>query len=348
MSVVLVLLSLLSSPSYSLVLALTTLVGVGDALVQASLFPLAAAISPTLSASLLLGQGLAGLLVSFLKVTCKLSFKPTNAGTYAESRLYFGLGALLIVACLATLRHIQRRGLVKPLVISIEMSSPGKTLSPRATLASLVSLYKTILLHTALPTGVLFLTFLITLSLFPGITSQIPPPPNLPPSWFPVLISVTFNVGDWFGRGIVSYLLSTPTSLLSRLLLPTVSQHHPLPSSDSPPPVPLPAAAAITALNVLLNTRFLTILSLLRLAFIPLFLLLVNGAITSPTLVYLTTFLFAVTNGVLVTLSFVIGPQMIAGVEGKERVNGVLLMALVAGLATGSSVGAGLAALEND
>jgi equilibrative nucleoside transporter 1/2/3 len=382
MSAVLLFFAFSSDPSYNTSIFLAIITGVGDGLVQTAIYPLAASIHPNLSSALLFGQGVAGILVSLIKVTCKLSFPKTDEGTYLESRVYFFIGSLLIAVCLGALTIVRARGYIKSprnsRASSLELTSvvtaevtpsslqrpnaddnddddddndddpqalptqppsslpPSPPLSVLNSLSPLLSLYTSLLSHTRVPTLLIFITFTITLSLYPGVTSQIPAPnPSLGhEGWFPVLLALTFNVGDWVGRAALSYLLVHPSSTLAALLLPMPNTHTSLDNDHD-----ASKDSAITALYSLSNVPPLVALATARLLFYALFPLLSSEIITSPALIFFIMFLFSASNGFVVAVGFVVGPQMVEGEEAKERVNGVLLISLFTGLAIGASLG---------
>jgi len=159
------------------------------------------------------------------------------------------------------------------------------------------------------PAICIFLTFFVTLSLFPGWTSglrsvrQCQTHKRLANDLYTPFSFVLFNTGDMLGR-----ILSAK--------VPTKRIHH--------------------------LSRKLVLASLLRFIFFPLLFLCIGGAqnrVQIPSDLYslIVQFFFAVTNGLLVTLAFIHAPSLLPNVTHvQERSSELLTFALAFGLLSGS------------
>lgn len=165
------------------------------------------------------------------------------------------------------------------------------------------------------PATCIFLTFFVTLSLFPGLTSSLQSVRRchidfrLSNDLFTPFTFVLFNVGDFTGRVVYP--------LLPLASIPNLSEK-------------------------------LVVASLLRFLFFPLLLLCTSRSPTTPSFVrwhipsdlysIVVQFAFAFTNGSLVTAAFVHAPTLVppASTSAHERMSEILQFALAFGLLTGS------------
>jgi equilibrative nucleoside transporter 1/2/3 len=285
----------------------------------------------------MLGNGTSGVLVSVLKILCKAAFPQNDEGTRMESRVYFGVGAALLCGCLWAISRVRRMGYIGrggggALVEEIERAeielasltvggvpsdSAPKQQDDDTSMAALFRTYRSLLSLALLPTLTVFLTFVLTLSLYPGVTSLFPATFG-ENGWFAVTLAAAFNVGDWGGRGAASLLVSRG-GRVAEWVLPAVGRG-----------------------GELRNFGKVAGLGAVRLAFYALFAMAARGAIRDSLGVMLLVFVMAGTSGFVVTTCMVVGPMMVDDAEKKERVNSLLLVALFLGLAVGVTLGDGI------
>lgn len=157
--------------------------------------------------------------------------------------------------------------------------------------------------------GLVFMTFLLTLAVYPGLVLEIAPSNNTvllqEDGWFPVLIIGTFNVGDLIGRFI--------------------------PFSDK---------------AVLKNPLHLWIIQILRyVVTIPLILMMVFEVFQSDVAAFATVFYMAVTNGYVSTVAMMNGPHHLEQ-EDRELGGSIMVFCLLTGLTLGAIIGMGLGAID--
>uniref|UniRef100_A0A7S1CGA6 Equilibrative nucleoside transporter 1 n=1 Tax=Bicosoecida sp. CB-2014 TaxID=1486930 RepID=A0A7S1CGA6_9STRA len=143
---------------------------------------------------------------------------------------------------------------------------------------------------------VVALNFLVTLSLFPGLTSQMTSPNFTDQSgWYPIILITLFNCFDFIGRTA--------------------------PRWDA---------------AIFIGPRMLWVPTLLRLIFIPGFIFCLHHLyfFTSDFMGYLTMSLMALTNGYFGTLAMMYGPANVDAVN-KERAGTIMVFFLTAGLTAG-------------
>lgn len=139
------------------------------------------------------------------------------------------------------------------------------------------------------------LNFLITLALFPGITSQMTSPNFCyTTGWFPIILITLFNAFDFIGR----------------------------------------TAPRWDAL-IFVSPRWLPAATALRVVFVPLFIMCMHHVgLTSDMWAYASMIGMALTNGYFGTLAMMYGPERV-GVKDKEQAGTVMVFFLTAGLTSG-------------
>jgi hypothetical protein len=100
--------TILSLSLQTQLLILSTIVGVGEALVQSGVWPLAASIHPRCTAAAGFGAGVAGLFVGLLRLVTKAGFPETEQGWRASSSFYFGIATFVIGTCAVALYVITK------------------------------------------------------------------------------------------------------------------------------------------------------------------------------------------------------------------------------------------------
>jgi equilibrative nucleoside transporter 1/2/3 len=194
-----------------------TLMGTVNAVTQTSVFGMAGMMPGEYTRAVMIGNGLAGIILNVARIICLASFPPDASGLLIGTTVYFLIaGGTLIGCCFAQL-HAMKHPLVKQHVhdkySNLTEATPGEELlngpemkkeSSGGVNVSYKDLFKKIWVFL----GLVFLTYLITFIVFPGV-SIATEVSGLSYSWFVVLLITTFNVFDVLGRQAVSvYMLS--------------------------------------------------------------------------------------------------------------------------------------------
>lgn len=191
-------------PANILTLFLTLLIvagsGICDGVAQGALFGDAALLPPENTHALVAGTALSGVAVSALRLLTKAAFPATLAGLRASADLYFILGAVVCVLSLivytAVLPPLLRQYYVQTLTSETAVTSDDT----EPIFHALSSVLKQIWQLSA----ALVMTYIVTLSIFPGVLAEDVHSAKLG-SWYPVLLITACNVADWAGKSAPMY-----------------------------------------------------------------------------------------------------------------------------------------------
>jgi len=287
---------------------LVGVLGSTDAIVQGSLFGLVGMFSPHYVSALMTGQGVAGIAVSILRIISKVSFPNDDDGTRASTYIYFGLSAFVILLSILAYIFALERSPVTKHYLSLSKKEllqdkrfmtfpllPDQQISPDS---SHVEMFKFSQIRNM---GISVLTiFLVTLSLFPGITSELKSSNDdlNVTGWFSIIMIFVFDFGDLIGRSIPTF-----------------------PSF------------------IIFEERGVLIGSVARLVFFPLFILSFHPKeISSDYAAYFIMFAFAITNGYFATLAMMFATNKVS-VHHKEKTGSIMVFILTIGLTSGVWVG---------
>jgi len=184
------------TPSVSSLKLLAVIVGFGDAITQSSMYVLAGQLDPQVTAVMVTGCAVAGLVSSVLKL-CTRAF---SRDLRSDTRTFFAVSSLLILICLFTLRlalSLIERTHSQPCE---EQRLISKKRARTVASTSTITVYRETLLVIWKPIVTLFLNFFVTLSLFPGPVSSFVSSGLLTQRWIAVLLISSFNLFDCFGR----------------------------------------------------------------------------------------------------------------------------------------------------
>jgi len=216
-------------------------------------------------------------------------------------------------------RTIHTPGFIDDESISKELS---RTMSFFPYLLDL-SLYKETISVTWQPTAAAFFNFFVTLSLFPGTITTIKSTNGLG-YWFPVVLTMVFNLFDCIGRAILisknvaARLLCANGRKAADYRTVVVQPGHELPSFV--PLVGIPCLA--------------------RILFFPAICVCVRPLwISSDLIRCILVACFAVTNGFITAACFMVGPAMVYDQRHKDAASLLILLAGYLGLALGGFFG---------
>ncbi|XP_071963290.1 equilibrative nucleoside transporter 1-like [Antedon mediterranea] len=285
------------------------LVNVLSAIFCGTVFGLGGVFPPKYTQALMGGQGLGGVLPALLSI---LTTAVSN-NHCVSAFIYFSCAVLSVVAAFVAFRILIKLKYADAFLNQIDLKSKRLELSDswetKLTLKPpFVFIFKEILNPATLVT----LVFLVTLTCFPGLTSSIQSIRDPSNSWTDVYFTAVtcfllFNLMDWFGRSLTGFLQ--------------------WPNENSP--------------------MLLSILVVVRFAFIPLFML-CNISSSSLPLVFnhdaypiIFTIFFAASNGYLGSLCMMYGPRKVQ--KGyRETAGNMMALFLALGLALGSLLSFGM------
>jgi solute carrier family 29 (equilibrative nucleoside transporter), member 1/2/3 len=291
-------------------LAIIAVVGKANALVQSSLFAMAAMFpGSTCTHALNAGGGFAGVLLSSLRILTLALLTPKMARLPEASPnktlmalrpavwLFFIICASLCLVCLVVFLFSARSSLWRVTTYSSMLAASAEPM-PRNIIGQLHELRLT-LRDIELPVFAVVLTFTITLGLFPAVFTTISMTGS---GWFKTRTDfvvgqvLLFNVGDFVGK-------------------------------------------SMPELPVLESVRNLSIAAVLRIAFCP---LVVTAArswwMPGDMGVFALALLLGLTNGIVAASGLKAGPRA-ATSPRKELAGRVMFLALISGLALGAASG---------
>ncbi|WIA30418.1 hypothetical protein OEZ86_000502 [Tetradesmus obliquus] len=308
----------------AVVLLAVVLVGVLDGLAQGAIFADAAALPPQYTHAVVGGTASSGVIICLLRIATKAALPPTRAGLRKSTAIYFSISGGITLACFAVYYAVlPRLGVVRyykrgPAAGAVVELSPQPSIGEAAGVPAesvvVGPAEERPLVKRATPavkgTGPLswqhvvaeawhsalamVITYVITLSIFPGVLSEDIQSADLG-SWYPILLITAFNVSDLVGKNIpFCGMAPSPRTLLAA--------------------------------------------SLLRVLFVPAFLLAGRYAGGVAGLMALLTVSLGFSNGLLTALLMTLAPASVeCGEEGL--VESIMVFSLVLGLTLGALAG---------
>lgn len=280
-----------------------TLVGVfitgfASSVLQSTVAGLAALFPPEYIGGMMSGSGFAGVIAILLRVITKVALPQTPEGLRTSGMLFFILSAAIMIVCAISFYALLRLPVTQHNLSNyfrIKNTDNARLVgsNSEATISQIVpKIWKDGL--------AVILTFFISLSLFPGITSLVKSNSDVwgadSSGWFSVFLTGLFMIGDVVGRSLPRwYMLISPKFLL----FPTV----------------------------------------LRFIFFPLFVFCIRPLIfPSDIITCCIVMVFAFSNGYLSTLGMIYGPQKVSAHE-KELTGIIMSGCILAGIITGAHFG---------
>lgn len=300
---------------FAVVMCCVVFSGVCNAALGGGLFGLAAKFPPKYTQALCAGQAWAGLAVTAVNVSTTIATPPDKAqdinAIKIAALIYFVTVVITLILCIIGYRVLSQTPVYqhyspRPIRVRRLSSIPRDPESPPAAPEEeSITRNGALLRKVGSEAFTVWFVFMVTLCLFPALTTSIDPIPSSPPSrfagdLFAPLSFLNFNFGDFLGRLLASY--------------------------DSCSHGPRLVAA-----------------SLGRLMFVPLFLLCNVHGSSIPTPFHNNWWpvvimqLFAITNGHVSTMAMMKAPSKVKGTE--QNSTGVLMnFCLQSGLASGSAL----------
>jgi len=326
--ILLLLILAFASPSTVAILMISFFTGVGDAIIQSGVFVLAANIHPQCTASVSLGNAIAGLAVSVLRLVTKAIWG--SRSMRVSSCLFFIVCVFFILFCIWVTTKVSKadRTCAEIEIDSTEAAQedspvlkkkPNKIEDERSHSvfhhhldeSNLLSIYVIAISFVWKPVFTTFFNFFVTLALFPGAVTVIPSSGWIDSQWLPVLLITIFNAFDFLGRAVLNDMFGMQR--LSNYLLRPKTEHSK--SHDS-------------------FHSMVFIPCILRIVFFPLILKLqVNDLLTC----FIVSCL-GLSNGFNNCACFMTGPEMVEN-DLKEAASLLLLLASFLGLFLGAFLG---------
>lgn len=286
-------------------LGLVLVTGVGDAIVQGSMYGMASLFPPLYAQAIQNGNGIAGVIASLLRIVTKASLPETTEGLRVSTHIYFIISAFIMLLCLLSYCVLVRLPFAKYHLEfknpqpDLELSTLGKELlsDPRDMLVledEVVNTRMVLYKIWKMGFGVSFV-FFVTLLGYPGMVTDIPAP-TIRADWFPIVLITVFNCFDLLGK-----------------MLPLKWDWK-------------------------FGDKWLYLCTLFRIIFIPLFMFCIRmKALQEEVIPVIIVALFAVSNGYLGALMMMNGPTKVSPPE-KEVAGNMMAFFLISGLALGSAV----------
>eukprot|EP00729_Bicosta_minor_P009288 gene9288-22631_t len=164
------------------------LIAVGGGIQQSSFYGFAAFLPPKYTQGLMFGESLAGVIVSFNRIWTKASNADTDAGLRDSTFLFFYMSIVFIVSCFVLHEVASRSEFTQSRGAALRAAETPK--QRRKRVAELV----------VSPMLAVAGSFIVTLSVFPGVTSAVPS--KAMRDWMPIVMMAVFNVGDLIGKAL--------------------------------------------------------------------------------------------------------------------------------------------------
>ncbi len=235
---------------WNLTLAGVAVAGLADGVAQGSVFGSVSALPARNTQAVVSGTSVSGLVISLLRIATKLAVpRASEQGLRSSTFLYFGVAGAFCIFCifvqallprLPVYRHYHRHEHEHE---SEKKKAAGEQLklegSPRAARRQPSSLWDIFRITWPLAGG-LFLSYCVTLSIFPGVLSEDLESERLG-DWYPLLLFALFNAMDFLGKSspiYPSFRVSSPTKLFALTLVRLVFYALYVHSTPIDPPHP--------------------------------------------------------------------------------------------------------------
>jgi MFS family permease len=208
--------------AFALMCVLIVVMGIANAIAQTSVFSLGAMMPPKYTNAVMLGNAVAGIIITLARIICLASFPHTDSGLLVSTLIYFAIAGVFILGCIFTQIHVMRNPLVQEYVSKATNKdinlTPGQGEELQimdsteqsfmdVSLPTIKNTYKKIWQYSFL----VWMVFVITFGVFPAV-SLANEDDNLSYPWFATLMITIFNFFDALGRYGVSMWL--PKSLV--------------------------------------------------------------------------------------------------------------------------------------
>ena len=353
----------------------STFVGIADATIQSGLYILAATYNkPTLSAAASLGGGLSGFIASLLRLMTRGMFDTESTeglrkGANLLISFAFCFSIILIGSVVVIKRDLKTRHEIAATLTNNEIQSVdesevdanihGQMKENKSgvckNLWALGNIYWNTFLLNWKPIVSVFVNFFITLSLFPGVTLDIPSSGGSLSlgNWLPVVLITVFNGADCAGR----YVLLNERMLPYRLLMAKMNDNEPQVlvqiveqagdssmHDDDLRPIPVLQNRVRHGHKTLMHyDKLVWWPTFGRFIFFPIISICIlpsdGPIIVNDILKCAVIFAFGASNGFIQCANFTVAPTLVDTEHARNAVSMILLLSIYSGLSTGAFFG---------
>eukprot|EP00040_Diaphanoeca_grandis_P020660 m.109889 g.109889 ORF g.109889 m.109889 type:complete len:446 (+) comp27996_c0_seq1:263-1600(+) len=285
-------------------LSTVVLITIGSGIQQSSIYGFASILGSSYTMSVMFGESVAGVLVSFNRIVTKLAYDSSEESVTESTFVFVYITIGCIIGCVLVSEKVYRSSFVAFAFTrkyeGLAAEREQMRLNPNAPKVT-VNRWE-IAKQIQYSLASVFMSFLVTMSLFPGVVTIAPS--ERWGDWLPVVVIATFNVGDLVGKTLpflgIKFLKFTAWSqwglflfAMSRLVffpllvLTATPKQHPIFGGEWP--------------------------------------------------VTLLTFVFAISGGYTATIAMTLGSEMVSP-DKKEVAGNVMTLALLCGLSIGATL----------
>jgi equilibrative nucleoside transporter 1/2/3 len=204
---------------FAVMCILIVVMGAANAIGQTSVFGLGGMLPEKYTNAIMVGNGLAGIMLNVARIITLAAFPPTSAGLLESVVLYFIIAGLSLVVCCFAQLYLMRNSFVKACLH--KASNPDVGVEDLTT-TELLEADQEVKDDADKPHDVkelfggvwqfaflVWLCYVVTFGMFPGVSTATDVS-GLPYEWFSVLIITTFNVFDVLGRNLPAWIFPSP------------------------------------------------------------------------------------------------------------------------------------------
>ncbi|XWS70707.1 hypothetical protein CRYUN_Cryun03dG0070500 [Craigia yunnanensis] len=197
--------------AYVATVAAVVICGLADGLIAGSLIGSAGKLPKQYMQAIFAGTASSGVLVSILRIITKASLPQTPQGLRASAHFYFIVSTTILLCCILCCNLLYKL----PVIQQHYRPLGDDPFCPR-------SQFWTVARKVCWPALGILMTYVVTLSIFPGFIAE-----NLESKllqdWYPVLLITVYNVADFMGKSLTAiYVLQSikkaTWACISRLL----------------------------------------------------------------------------------------------------------------------------------
>eukprot|EP01107_Rhizomastix_libera_P002220 TRINITY_DN13928_c0_g1_i1.p2 TRINITY_DN13928_c0_g1~~TRINITY_DN13928_c0_g1_i1.p2 ORF type:complete len:464 (-),score=124.90 TRINITY_DN13928_c0_g1_i1:1527-2882(-) len=195
--------ALSSTPSKYITYLCVGLCGAASAVLSGTTFGLAAIVHFKNITALMVGQGIAGIISSLIRIITKASLPATKDGYLTSGIIFFSISGLIIVMCMIGYYVLDRLPETRAAIARSRTSTESAMLlgAEKATKVNPLVVLKKIWVDTF----AVFMVFFVTLTLFPGLTNLITSTHKSLGDWFGVINTSVFIIAEFIGRSMPQY-----------------------------------------------------------------------------------------------------------------------------------------------
>ncbi|KAM0037048.1 putative equilibrative nucleoside transporter, MFS transporter superfamily [Helianthus debilis subsp. tardiflorus] len=184
------------SSMFCVVVATVVICGLADGLIGGSLIGSAGKLPNQYMQAVFAGTASSGILVSLLRIITKASLPHDPQGLRTSAHLYFMVSTVILMVCIVCCTLLYKLPVMQQHYKQLQQDHPASN-------PQLWYVARTI----QWPALGIFITYTITLSIFPGFLAE-----NLESKilkdWYPIMLIATYNIADFFGKSFTVIYMS--------------------------------------------------------------------------------------------------------------------------------------------